>query len=207
MDDNPKFERPAVLESITRDAATLEFRMAAEDRTGAILRTLAASKPGGAFLELGTGCGCSTAWILAGMDAASSLVTVDSEEKLVAIARRHLGGDRRVEFHIADGGAFLAGLRGRTFDFIFADTWPGKFDHLEDALALLRPGGMYIIDDLLPQRTWPAGHAAKVPALIAQLERDPRLSVCKLAWSTGILIASRRAESDQTRLKRGGPVQ
>jgi predicted O-methyltransferase YrrM len=193
MDDDPKSQRPALLDHIERDAAALGFRMAAEDRTGAILRTLAASKPGGAFLELGTGCGCSTAWILDGMDARSSLVTVDSEEKHVAIARRHLGGDRRVEFHVALGAAFLASLCGRGFDFIFADTWPGKFDHLDDALALLRPGGLYVVDDLLPQATWPTGHASKVPALISRLENDPRLMVTKLAWSTGIVVAVRRA--------------
>jgi predicted O-methyltransferase YrrM len=193
MDDNPDSSRPAVLGRIARDAAALGFRMAAEDRTGAMLRTLAASKPGGAMLELGTGCGCSTAWILDGMDAASSLVTVDTEDRQVAIARRHLGADRRVEFHVADGAAFLASLRGRGFDFIFADTWPGKFDHLEDALALLRPGGLYVVDDLLPQPTWPAGHAPRVPALIAQLQADPRLTVCTLAWSTGIAVATRRA--------------
>ena len=31
----------------------------------------------------------------------------------------------------------------------YADAWPGKFSQLEEALALLRPGGMYVIDDLL----------------------------------------------------------
>lgn len=195
MNDDPVSRRPPVLERIARDAAAIGFRMAAEDRTGALLRALAASKPGGALLELGTGCGCSTAWLLDGMDAASSLVTVDSEEQLVAVARRNLGADPRVEFNVADGAEFLFTLRGRRFDLIFADTWPGKFDHLEDALALLGPGGLYVIDDLLPQPTWPADHAGKVPPLIARLEGDPRLTVCRLAWATGILIAARRAES------------
>lgn len=197
MNDDPASQRPPALERILRDAAAIGFRMAAEDRTGALLRTLAATKTGGALLELGTGCGCSTAWILDGMDAASSLVTVDSEEKLVAIARRNLGVDPRVQFNVADGAEFLATLRGRRFDFIFADTWPGKFDHLEDALALLSPGALYVIDDLLPQPTWPADHANKVPSLIARLDRDPRLTVCGLAWATGILIATRHAAPNQ----------
>lgn len=58
------------------------------------------------------------------------------------------------------------------------------------ALALLRPGGMYVIDDLLPQPNWPDGHAPKVPKLIDALERDPRLKVCKLSWSSGIIVAA-----------------
>lgn len=80
------------------------------------------------------------------------------------------------------------------FDLIYADAWPGKFTHLDDALALLRPGGIYVIDDLLPQPNWPDGHAPKVPALIDELEgRDEFVSV-KLAWASGVMIAVRRTE-------------
>ncbi len=97
-------------------------------------------------------------------------------------------------FRIGDGATFLAELRGRQFDLIFADTWPGKFDHLEDALDLLRTGGLYVIDDLLPQPNWLQDHAPKVPRLIAELERNPNLVPCKLSWSSGIIIAARRAQ-------------
>ena len=186
--------RPAALNAIERDTTTVGFTMISESRTGALLRTLAASKPGGAFLELGTGTGASTAWILDGMDPAATLLTVDGEAKYVEVARRHLGHDRRVTFRVGDGASFLREIRERQFDLIFADTWPGKFDHLEDALALLRPGGLYVIDDLMPQPNWPDDHAPKVAALVAKLERDRRLTVCKLCWSSGIIIATRRAE-------------
>jgi len=162
-------------------------------RTGSLLRALAASKPAGRLLELGTGTGISTAWMLDGMDAAATLITVDREPRFVEIARRHLGNDSRVTFHVAAGDAFLREIRGSSFDLIFADTWPGKFDHLEETLTLLRPGGIYMIDDLLPQVNWPAGHAPKVPQLISELERDPRLITCKLSWASGLLIATRRS--------------
>jgi predicted O-methyltransferase YrrM len=89
------------------------------------------------------------------MDAASTLDTVDHDATVVSIARRFLGHDSRVRFHVSDGAAFLASLAGRQFDLIFADTWPGKFTHLEDALSLLRPGGIYVGDDLLPSRLGP----------------------------------------------------
>jgi predicted O-methyltransferase YrrM len=128
------------------------------------------------------------------MDSAATLFTVDDEANYVEIARRHLGHDRRVSFHVEKAAAFLRHVRERQFDLIFADTWAGKFDYLEDALALLGPGGLYVIDDLLPQPNWPDGHAPKVPVLVAQLERDPRLAVCKLSWSSGIIIATRRSE-------------
>jgi predicted O-methyltransferase YrrM len=53
--------------------------MASEPRTGSLLRTLAAAKPKGRFLELGTGTGIATAWLPAGMDAGSMLTTVDTD--------------------------------------------------------------------------------------------------------------------------------
>lgn len=192
MDDTANLNRPALLDAIERDTAAIGFSMASEPRTGALLRVLAASKPGGAMLELGTGTGLSTAWILDGMDASATLVTVDSEPKYSAVAVRHLEHDRRVSFIVEDAAAFLTRMRGSQFDLIFADTWSGKFDHLEDALTLLRPGGLYVIDDLLPQPNWPDGHAPKVPRLIDALERDPRLRVCKLSWSSGIIVATHR---------------
>jgi predicted O-methyltransferase YrrM len=184
---------PAALNGIERETAAVGFTMISEHKTGALLRTLAASKPGGVFLELGTGTGASTSWILDGMDIAATLLTVDNEARYVEIAQRHLGHDRRVTFHVDDGISFLRGLGDRQFDLIFADTWPGKFDHLEDALKLLSPGGLYVIDDLLPQPNWPDGHTPRVLVIINELEADSRLVLCKLCWSSGIIIATRRA--------------
>ena len=44
------------------------FTMSSEVLTCSLLRTIARSKPAGKFLELGTGTGLSTSWILDGMD-------------------------------------------------------------------------------------------------------------------------------------------
>jgi predicted O-methyltransferase YrrM len=167
--------------------------MASDLQTGSLLSTLAASKAAGRFLELGTGTGLSTACILSGMDASSQLDTVDSETRWIAVAREFLGHDRRVTFHVADGAAFLSDPGRLPYDFIFADTWPGKFTHLDEALALLKPGGLYIIDDLLPQPNWPEGHAPKVPVLIEKLHARNDLTVTKLCWSTGLMIVAKRS--------------
>jgi predicted O-methyltransferase YrrM len=194
VNDEFQTSPPSALAALERDSLAAGFTMASEPRTGALLRSLAASKPGGALLELGTGTGISTAWIIDGMDSAARLVTVECEERHAVIARRHLGHDPRVSFKVDDGAEFIKSLGGRErkFDMIFADTWPGKFDHLEEALKLLSQGGFYVIDDLLPQASWPTGHAPKVPALIADLERRSELVLCKLAWSSGIVVAVRR---------------
>lgn len=154
---------------------------------------LAASKPGGRLLELGTGTGHGTAWLLSGMDAAATLDTVDTDETVVAVARRHLSGDRRVTFHVMDGAVFLKQEDLRPFDLIYADAWPGKFTHLDEALSLLRPGGIYVIDDLLPQASWPEGHAPTVPKLINAIEERSGLVSVRLAWASGLMLVVRTA--------------
>jgi predicted O-methyltransferase YrrM len=131
MDDTVIRRQPSSIPGIVADNAAIAFTMISEPKVGALLATLAASKPGGRVLELGTGTGHGTAWLLSGMDAASTLDTVDTDENVVEVARRHLGGDRRVTFHVTDGAAFLAATRPAHFDLIYADAWPGKFSHLE----------------------------------------------------------------------------
>ena len=159
MDDTRIGLSPAALDAIVQDTRAIEFGMASEPKTGTLLRALAASKPAGRILELGTGTGVGTAWLLAGMDAGSRLDTVDNDPAAQDVARRHLGHDRRVTFHLADGAAFLKRLPALAFDLVYADTWAGKFTDLDAALALVRIGGIYLVDDLLPQPNWPEGHA------------------------------------------------
>ena len=182
---------PPILDSLAEAAARRGFDMACDVRTGALLRTLAAGKPGGRLLELGTGVGTGTAWLLDGMDRTARLVTVERDGGLSAIARRVLGSDPRVTFVEADGEAWLRGDARGPFDLIFADTWPGKFTCFEEAWALLPAGGIYIIDDMLPQANWPDGHAAKVERLLADLGRRGDCRLVRLAWSSGLILAAR----------------
>src|SRR5690242_5965530 len=134
MDDAEIREHPDAVPAIVADTEALSFGMMSEAKVGSFLSALAASKPAGRMLELGTGTGHGTAWLLAGMDAASTLDTVDTDEAVVAVARRHLGADTRVTFHVMDGAAFLREAPRGSVDLIYADAWPGKFTHLDAAL-------------------------------------------------------------------------
>src|SRR5262249_4561942 len=117
----------------------------------------------------------------------------DNNEAVQSIARRHLEEDPRVTFRLMDGGAFLENYTGPPFDFLFADTWPGKYTHLEQALGLLQPGALYIVDDMLPQPNWPPETLPKVPLLIHTLEARTDLILTKLNWSTGLIVAVKTA--------------
>ena len=193
MRDDVFPSEPPALAGILRDGARVGFRLASEPRTGSLLRVLAGSKPGGRLLELGTGTGVATAWLLAGMDAATRLETVDSDPSVVEVARTHLGGDPRVRFNIAEGGDWLRRWSGGPFDLVFADAWSGKFSDLDAALRLLAIGGLYVIDDLLPQPSWPDGHGPRIEPLLAELEGRPDLACVRLAWSSGLAVAVKRA--------------
>ncbi len=184
--------QPAAYAAIEQATLQSGFTMASDSQTCSLLRTLAASKPAGRFLELGTGTGLSTAWILDGMDQDSTLVSVDNAPEFLAIARQWLGADDRLTLVESDGGAWITQHHAERFDYIFADTWHGKYLMLDEALGMLHPGGLYILDDMLPQSNWPDGHQEKALRLLQTLEAREDLLLTSQAWATGIIIGVKR---------------
>lgn len=165
--------------------------MPSDLQTGSLLRTLISSKPGGAFLEIGTGTGLSLSWIVDGMDQHSAVISIDNNDAYLAVARKFFEKDHRVTIISDDAGKWLTKNTAKRFDLIFADAMPGKYEYLEEALHLLNPGGLYVIDDILPQPNWPAGHDLKALRLIKSLEQRTDLLLTKFNWSTGIIILTK----------------
>lgn len=180
---------PAAYLSIDEATKASGFTMASDIYTCSLLKTLAASKPGSKFLELGTGTGLSTAWILDGMDAHSTLTSIDNDARFLEIAETHLGGDQRLTLVHTDGEEWVNAHPGEKYDYIFADTWHGKYLLLDEVLDMLNPGAFYIIDDMLPQPNWPEGHDQKALRLIEYLDSRHDMSVTKQVWATGIILA------------------
>src|SRR4051812_48136663 len=127
---------PRSYRSIDEETKKSGFTMASDVLTCSLLRTLAASKPGGKFLELGTGTGLSCSWILDGLDEHATLISIDNDPAVLEIAQTHLGGDHRLKLICADGQAWVDANREQRYDFIFADTWHGKYLLLDDVLAM-----------------------------------------------------------------------
>ena len=187
MDDFEITRIPAALPAIEADTMVSGFDMPSERRTGALLQLLAASKPNSRFLEIGTGTGLATAWLLSGMDQYSTLISVDANQKVSDIASRHLGEDRRLTLVIDDANIWLQNVEEEAFDLIFADAMPGKYEHFDLAWKALSVGGFYVIDDMLPQDNWPDGHEANVERLLSQIESRKDCWLVKLDWSSGIV--------------------
>ena len=88
MNDANDYLYSGEYQKIKEATEELKFNMASDLLTGSLLKTLAASKPGGRFFELGTGTGLATAWLLAGLDTKSSLITIENNELLIDVAKK-----------------------------------------------------------------------------------------------------------------------
>jgi predicted O-methyltransferase YrrM len=186
-------EPTAIPETVRRAHRVAEqagFAMSCENRTGALLATLAASKPGGRILELGTGTGVGAAWLLSGMTSQAHLVTVETEPTTAALARQTLGGDQRISLVIADADTWLDNYNGPGFDLAFVDCRPGKFNRRTDLLNHLNLGAFYVGDDLLPQPTWSEDHQPRVDNFLAEISTQRGLQATLMSWSSGLAIAA-----------------
>lgn len=155
---------------------------------GALLRVMASLKPGGRLFEIGTGTGVGTCWLLDGMDAAARLTTIDINPKVQAVGRSHLETDHRLTVLCEDAGAVIRREPPHSYDLIFADGGAGKQALLDETLALLRPGGIYICDDMKPHPLWPPEHAAKTPPLIKVLAARQDFRRVYIDWSSGVVV-------------------
>jgi len=189
-----------IISSIQKEGGAIGFEQKSDRKVGALLATLCASKPNGSFLELGSGCGLSTVWMTEGMDEKSKLISVDNDAKVIDIAKKYLGNDERIEFICKSGEEVIDSIKSASIDLIFADTWPGKYFYLEEALSLLRVGGIYVIDDMLPQENWPKGHGEKAKKLLAHLKERDDFNVVQLDWATGVVIATKCREKETERV-------
>jgi predicted O-methyltransferase YrrM len=188
-------ESPEAVQILSAEAVRHGFDQSCAPETGMLLRTLAAAKPNGHLLNLGTGFGVSSAWLLDGMTEDAELWTVDIDETGSAFAREKL--DQRLRVVIEDAVSFMQGALslGRRFDLVFADAMPGKYERIDLALDLVATGGFYVVDDLTPTADWPEA-ATLAPELVNRIQADSRFTCLTLGWSTGHLIAVRKADRD-----------
>jgi predicted O-methyltransferase YrrM len=198
----PRPVPPGVLEAKHR-AEAAGFDLSCDDGVGRLLACLAAAVPqGGRVLEIGTGAGVGLAWLVSGLGDRLD-VEVVSLEKDDALAESAMSAvanwPRRVSIGHGDALEILP-LIG-VFDLVFADAEGGKTEGLGLTLAAVAPGGMLVVDDMLP-KVDDAYHASLWPELQAARETllsHPEFSSCELDFSSGVILCVRRSAS---RLKR-----
>lgn len=188
LDDFNSTAMTEVISFINYKTQELGFDMSSRPQTGALLRVLAASKPSGKFLEIGTGTGFGTAWLLEGMDQNSKLISIENDKNVQLIAKEAFKKDNRLELIFENGIEFLKKQQPKSYDMIFADAFPGKYEFLTETLNLLKPGGFYVVDDMLPQADWPADHFPLAKGVLENLKQLNNVTSVGMHWSSGLVI-------------------
>ncbi|MFS4469090.1 O-methyltransferase [Maribacter sp. 2210JD10-5] len=192
MNDSNIQDIPKIHHRIQAKSEEIGFSMPSDLYIGSLLKTLVSSKPNAHILELGTGIGLSLSWMVDGMDKSSKLITVDNDPELIAIAQQYFGHDERLQIIREDGGKWIENYKGPKFDLIFADTWPGKYSHIDTIMDMIKIGGFYVIDDMVSQPNWLEGHEDNVTDLTAYLEGRKDFGITKMNWSSGVILAVRK---------------
>ncbi len=167
--------------------------------TGSFLRLLVAASGARAVVELGTGAGVSTLWLLSGMHPDGILTTIDPETEHQRLAKQSLVeagyGSTRVRLIAGRALEVLPRLSDGAYDLVFCDALRSEnTDYLAGSLRLLRPGGLLVFAGALNggRVTDPSARDADTVALreLARTVRDhEQLTPALLPLGQGLLVA------------------
>ena len=156
-------------------------------------------------LEIGVFTGYSALVVASAMGADGRLTALDNNADYTETARRfwaEAGVAERIELRLGEAREILAALRaeGRegSYDLAFIDADKSGYDtYYEHSLALLRPGGLILIDNTFymgqiaePAR-WRAS-AAVVDALNKTIAADERVTIAMLPVGDGLTLCRKR---------------
>lgn len=169
---------------------------------GAVLSVLAASVSARAVAEIGTGAGVSGLYLLRGMSPDAVLTTIDVEVEHQRAAREAFAdeGIRPTRTRLIAGRALdvLPRLTDRGYDLVLVDADAESYPaYLAQAVRLLRPGGVLVIDDALwHDRVADPAKRDEVTTTVREVGRavrdDDRLIPALLPTGDGLLVAVRR---------------
>jgi len=177
------------------------FAMSCDPGAGSLLAVLAAAVPAnGRVLELGTGTGAGTAWIVHGLRERDDVevVTVEIDAATAALAAQYRWPP---QVRLLTGDALEVTRRAGRFDLIFADAQGGKWEGLDATVAALRPGGQLLVDDMTPGEFADEHHARKTAEVRSRLLGHPDLVSVEIAWSSGLILSTRRIFLTETTLR------
>lgn len=156
-------------------------------------------------LEVGTFTGYSTLSVALALPGDGRIVACDISEAFTAVARRYWAEAKvadKIDLRIAPAmetlDALLADGQAGGFDFAFVDADKENYDgYVERALALLRPGGLLAVDNVLwngavidPARQDDDTRAIR--ALNDKLHRDETVALSLVPIGDGLTLARKR---------------
>lgn len=174
--------------------------------TARFLHLLVSAMSARRILEIGTGYGYSGIHLARAMDPDGLLFTFELNPERAAIARQHFaqaGLADRVNVMVGDASRLLHKVAG-PFDLIFQDGDKLRYEPMLDRIvALLRPGGVLVADnvlwsgDVVPgfQTQAPQHDPATIDAIAGynrRLAADPRLLTTMLPIGDGVALSVKR---------------
>ena len=195
----------AVLDDIARGNISRGLPLV-DAEVGALLRVLATSIGAKSVLEIGTAIGYSGIWLAGALPPDGMLLTLEMNEERAREARDNFtraGIAERVSVIVGDAQLKIAKVAG-PFDLIFQDGDKKLYEPLLDRLvALLRPGGLLVTDNVL----WggevvpgfavkPSQNPADTQAIAAYNERvasHPQLLTAIVPLRDGVSISVKRS--------------
>lgn len=170
---------------------------------GAALQVLAAAVQARAVVEVGTGTGVSGVWLLRGMPADGVLTTIDVEVEHQRAAKEAFAeaGVRGNRARVISGRALdvLPRLTDGAYDLVLLDADKAEYGaYLEQAVRLLRPGGVLAVDNALwKDKVADPAQRDETTTAIRELGRsvrdDENLLSAMLPTGDGLLVAVKRA--------------
>ena len=167
---------------------------------GAVLRLLASAVGARTAVELGTGAGVSTLWLLRGLTPDGVLTSVDSDGEHQRLAKASLA-DAEVpsgRVRLISGRALevLPRLSEKAYDLVFCDAARSENpDYLTAALTLLRPGGIVVFAGALnggrvAESTARDSETVAMRELARLVREETRLVPAMIPVGAGLLAAT-----------------
>ena len=169
---------------------------------GALLQVLATALRATAVVEIGTGAGVCGLWLLRGMSTDGVLTTIDAEAEHQRAAKMAFAeaGVSATRVRTITGRALevLPRLTDGAYDLVVADGDPLELaEHAEQALRLLRPGGVLAVlhalgGDRVPDPARRDEVTTALREIARSLRLDDRVAVTMVPSGDGVLLAARR---------------
>ncbi len=176
-------------------AQALGFAQSAELEVGRLLAVLAGGvRRDGRILEIGTGAGYGTAWIVGGLAGRDDVELISVEiDRPRYEATSAAAWPTFVHLQLGDVLELFDQLG--SFSLVFADAQGGKWEGLDRTIAALEPGGLLVVDDMRhPTVQIVADQAEKTAQVRRTLLSDARLVTVELDWASGIILARKRSD-------------
>lgn len=151
-------------------------------------------------LEIGTFTGVGTLTIAAALPVDGRVTTLEVDEDIAAVARRHFDASpygHRVELIVGDALETIAGLEG-PFDLVYIDAWKANYPQYFDAvLPKLAERGVIVADNLFRggaalDATDESESTVGIREFARQVQQEERVHNVLLTIGDGVMLAWHR---------------